>query len=91
MECRWVFTNEGKTNTKVLSRVLALDLETAVPADAAHLLHCSGGLDGGISSPNLGFELAETRLGSATLSAAGGRSSNRDLPFFLVHNDQESN
>jgi alpha-galactosidase len=91
MECRWVFTNEGRTNTKVLSQVLALDLPTAVPADAAHLLHCSGGLDGGMSSPNLGFELAETRLGSATLSAAGGRSSNRDLPFFLVHNDQESN
>jgi alpha-galactosidase len=91
MESRWIFTNEGKTNTRVLSQVLALDLETAVPADAARLLHCSGGLDGGMSSPNLGFEMAETRLGSATLSAAGGRSSNRDLPFFLVHNDQESN
>jgi len=90
VECRWFFTNEGKTNTQVLSRVLALDLETSTPANTARLLRCSGGLDGGMTSESLGFELAETRLGSATLSAAGGRSSNRDLPFFLVHNDQES-
>lgn len=90
MECRWSFANEGKTNTQILSRVLALDLQAAAPANAVRLLHCSGGLDGGMTSSSLGFELAETRLGSAVLSAAGGRSSNRDLPFFLVHDDRES-
>jgi len=90
MECRWTFANEGKTNTQILSRVLALDLQAAAPANALRLLHSSGGLDGGMTSSSLGFELAETRLGSAVLSAAGGRSSNRDLPFFVVHNDRES-
>lgn len=90
VEFRWIFSNEGQAASKILSRVLALDLEANVPPNNTRVLHCAGGLTGGMTAPDLGFELAETRLGALTLSGAGGRSSNRDLPFFLLHNDQSA-
>ncbi|MGC8642483.1 MAG: alpha-galactosidase, partial [Isosphaeraceae bacterium] len=83
MEVRWYFANEGNAPTKPLTKVLALDLEAAV--NDVSLVHCSGGLTGGMQAADLGFAVSETPLGAWTLSGAGGRSSDRDLPFFLVH------
>ena len=88
MEFRWTFRNEGSRPSKLLTRVLALDLEADLPDGAATLIHSSGGLTGGLQDTDTGFAIGATRLGSATLSGAGGRSSNRDLPFFQIHADE---
>lgn len=87
MEVRWTFTNTGAAPSSVLSDVMALDLRTTAADGRLRLLHSSGGLIGGMDDPDLGFALSNTRLGSATLAGAGGRSSNKDLPFFLLHDE----
>jgi alpha-galactosidase len=87
MEFRWIFENEGAKPTLILSRVCALDLQANVQPNRARLLHCTGGLTGNLQAEDLGFAFSETPLGKMTLSAAGGRSSNRDLPFFIIHDD----
>ena len=85
MEFRWSFKNGGSTPTKPLTRVLALDLQAALPEGGAQLIHSSGGLTGNMMDTDLGFEVKNTKLENTTLSGAGGRSSNRDLPFFQIH------
>ncbi len=83
MELRWNFANEGNAPTKLLTQVLALDLEAGV--SDAHVVHCTDGLTGGMQAADLGFAVSETPVGNVTLSGAGGRSSDHDLPFFLVN------
>ena len=87
MEFRWIFENEGAKPTRILSRVCALDLEANIQPDRTRLVHSTGGLTGNLQAEDLGFAVSETPLGKATLSAAGGRSSNRDLPFFIIHDE----
>jgi len=89
MEFRWTFRNDGNAAAKPLTQVEALDLSTVSKQASFKLIHSIGGLEGEkMDSPRLGFVLSETPLGIATLSAAGGRSSNKDLPFFVVHGVQ---
>lgn len=85
MEFRWTFRNSGQEPTAILSDVNALDLIAKVSPGKVRLLHSTGGLDGGLNDAGLGFAVSETSLGSTALSAAAGRSSNKDLPFFLIH------
>lgn len=85
VELRWSFRNEGTASARLLSNAMALDLVADVPDGQAQLVHSSGGLTGGMRDSDLGFAVSETTLGSSTLCGAGGRSSNRDLPFFLLH------
>lgn len=87
MEFRWTFTNSGQKPTGILSDVNALDLVGRASPGTVRLIHSTGGLDGGFNDAGLGFVLSETALGSKTLSAAGGRSSNKDLPFFILRDD----
>lgn len=88
-EFRWIFENRRKTPAKPLTDVYPLDLQIT-DAKATRLVHCNGGLVGPPFCPaeTPGFTLCESGLMSTpALSAAGGRSSGKDLPFFLVHND----
>ncbi len=87
MEFRWTFRNQGDRPARILSQVHALDLEADLAPSEGQLVRSSGGLTGGLQAADLGFAVSEARLGRATLSGAGGRSSNRDLPFFLVQGD----
>lgn len=87
MEVRWSFTNTGAAPSPLLSDVMALDLRANAPDGRLRLVHSSGGLTGGMEDPDLGFALSTTKLGYTTLSGAGGRSSNRDLPFFLLDDE----
>jgi alpha-galactosidase len=90
VEFRWFFENRGKTPTKPLTDVYALDLRIA-DAKPTRLIRSSGGLTGSVYMPSgeaPGFLVAESNLLSApTMSAVGGRSSVKDLPFFLLQND----
>jgi alpha-galactosidase len=90
-ECRWVFENRGQTPAKPLSEVYALDLLVA-GARATQLIHSSGGLTGPFppSAEGPGFSISQSNLLLApSMSAVGGRSSVKDLPFFLLHNDAD--
>ncbi len=87
MEFRWTFSNSSATATAPLTEVCALDLVGKASPGRVRLVHSTGGLDGGFTDTSLGFVMSETKLGTATLAAAGGRSSNKDLPFFLLCDD----
>jgi alpha-galactosidase len=84
MEFQWSFANDGTTAAKPLTDVAALDLH-AHPTDGQfEVLSSSGGLDGALGGGALGFELSEQDNQNVDLGGAGGRSSNRSLPFFAI-------
>ena len=86
MEFRWAFSNDGKAASKPLTQVEALDLSATMDGRKLTLIHSSGGL-----ADSTGFTVTATELGktaSLSLAGAGGRSSGRDLPFFVVHAEQ---
>ncbi|MBP7933163.1 MAG: alpha-galactosidase [Phycisphaerae bacterium] len=87
LDFRWFFENRGKTPAKPLTSVYALDLQLS-EARSFQLIHSTGGLTGPFvplgEAP--AFLISESNLASpVTLSAAGGRSSAKDLPFFQLH------
>ncbi len=89
VEFRWFFENRGKTPAQPLTEVYALDLLIS-DARPTRLIRSTGGLTGPFlsSGEGPGFLVSEVNLLSApTMSAAGGRSSGKDLPFFLLQND----
>jgi alpha-galactosidase len=88
MEFRWIFSNPGKVPTQPLTQVEALDLTSPTQGRPLRVIHSTGGLDGPMTGDRLAFVMRETplgSLGSLLLSGAGGRSSDRDLPFFVIH------
>jgi alpha-galactosidase len=90
MEFRWTFTNEGKTPTKALTQVEALDLNADLGTRTFKVLHSTGGglsntNTNDLNDPGLGFALSESTGGVTALSAEGGDSTDRDLTFFQVH------
>ena len=87
-EFRWIFTNEGKAAAKPLTQVEALDLSLPLENRGIQLIHSTGGLTGGMNDGDLGFAVNVTPLGDVQLSGNGGRSSDKDLPFFVVHAEQ---
>ncbi len=89
VEFRWFFENRGKTPAQPLMEVYALDLPVS-DARPTRVIHSTGGLTGSFvsSGEGPGFLVLEANLMSAPMmSAAGGRSSGKDLPFFLLQND----
>jgi len=90
LEFQWSFVNDGSAPAKPLTNVLALDLPALHPGDGFKVLSSSGGLDGSLTGGRLGFELSSTTNTNVTLHGEGGRSSDRDLPFFLLQAPQAS-
>jgi alpha-galactosidase len=83
MEFRWIFTNEGSAATKPLTQVNALDLKSVMgDRRFTRLIYSTGGLSGG---PIPGFQMKEAPLGGWSLASNGGRSSDGNLPFFVMH------
>lgn len=86
MEFRWIFTNESNAPSQPLTHVEALDLNADLGDRPFAVLHSFGGsVVQNMDDPNLGFALKEANGGVTFLSGNAGRSSDRDLPFFLVH------
>ena len=82
VEYRWIFENQGTAPIPSLTDVAALDL-TISDASLMELIHGTGGLAG----PS-GFVTSRSGLARPiTLSAAAGRSSNKDLPLWVLHNN----
>jgi alpha-galactosidase len=87
LEFRWIFANRGVQPSKPLSDVWALDLR-ADGVNQARLVHSNGGLTGPFTGEPAALLVSSSDLKAPTmLSAAGGRSSNKDLPFFVLHDD----
>ena len=83
----WVlwFENTGREPTPILENVQAMDLLVAspLPGEAAYVVHQTGGAP---SNPS-DFTMAETPLrpgGAVEMGGGGGRSSNKDFPFFRI-------
>jgi len=86
VEYRWIFENQGDKPTKALTEVAALDL--IIPnASQTELISSTGGLTGPFDGTPPGFVVSASPLAQPlTLSAAEGRSSNKNLPFWVLHN-----
>jgi alpha-galactosidase len=84
MEFQWSFANDGTAPAKPLTDVAALDLHAQPAEGQFQVLSSSGGLDGSLGVGSLGFELSEQDNQNVDLGGAGGRSSNRSLPFFAI-------
>jgi alpha-galactosidase len=82
IEFHWIFENLGQQPSKPLTDVHALDVQVG-RATRTRLVHGNGGL-----SDATAFLVSESPLRQPLqLSAVGGRSSNKDLPFFLLHDE----
>lgn len=87
VEFRWIFAHSGERPSRALSDVYALDLQ-ALKMTRARLVHSSGGLMGPFVPEATAFLVSESTLKQPlSLAGAGGRSSNKDLPFFVLHDD----
>ena len=90
VECRWVFENPGTEPTKPLTDVAALDLMIE-NASQMQLISSTGGLTGPVDGTPPGFVVSESSLEvPVSLSAAEGRSSNKNLPFWVLHNKKSN-
>ena len=65
-----------------LENLHSLDLQVALTNAAPRLISMTGGVIG------RGFALSKRPIRSFKLGPDGGRSSTKELPFFLVHDDQ---
>lgn len=87
IEYRWIFENQGAQPTKVLADVAALDMMIS-GANQKKLVNSTGGLTGPFDGTPPGFVVSSPNLAqSVTLSAAAGRSSNKDLPLWVIHDE----
>jgi alpha-galactosidase len=86
VEYSWRFENKSTQATKAITNVAALDL-TLSGASQKQLLSSTGGLPGpfyGLGSP--GFIISQSNLAqSIALSSENGKSSNKDLPLWVIH------
>jgi hypothetical protein len=90
------FKNEGASTLPVLGPVNALDLKFEKKAlIGSHVVSSGGGLADSTYPPEA-YAIHEHWIGpmtplhgQITLTTEGGRSSNRDLPFYFVQNDGE--
>ncbi|HOD51398.1 MAG TPA: alpha-galactosidase [Candidatus Hydrogenedentes bacterium] len=89
IELQWRFANRGTAPSGLLTDVKSLEIRASGKENAATLVSSSGGTTGNLQSAP-GFEIVRTGLGERTLTVADGRSSNGDLPFFMLSSLQDS-
>jgi alpha-galactosidase len=84
MQLQWKFSNGGRAPSGLITNLHSINLRTHAKRRQVVLHSCAGGLSTGLSSQKIGFQNSSTRLGEKTLGVEGGRSSNGDLPFFIL-------
>jgi alpha-galactosidase len=87
-ELRWEFEAAPDKPGGLISAVQSIDFATPARDGQVSMLSSSGGLTGGLSGQpeRTGFMTQTTPLGTKSLGTSGGRSSNGDLPFFVLSN-----
>lgn len=85
-ELRWEFEAASGQPSGLISSVRSVDFAAPGRDGQVSMLSSSGGLTGGLSGKpeRTGFMTETTTLGSKNLGSIGGRSSNGDLPFFVL-------
>jgi len=88
MELQWRFENRGTAPSRLITNIRSIDFHCPATDGQTTLTSCSGGLTGNLAGQNerTGFELCRTPLGEKVLTVTGGRSSNGDLPFYILTN-----
>jgi len=93
VEYRLRFKNAGQKPLSPVSNIQALDLSLAgADFEESCVISSGGGMAEGVLPPNTfalrkhcGVSIPVWR--SVELTTVGGRSSNKDLPFFFIHNE----
>jgi alpha-galactosidase len=81
----WLFENKSSEATKAITNVNALDL-TLSAASQKQLVNSTGGLIGPFDGSTPGYVVSTSALAQpVSLSAEGGKSSNKNLPFWVIH------
>ncbi|MBI5093394.1 MAG: alpha-galactosidase [Candidatus Hydrogenedentes bacterium] len=85
-ELRWEFEAASGQPSGLISSVRSIDFSASAHDGQLALLSSSGGMTGSLTGANerTGFKTESTQLGSKSLASVGGRSSNGDLPFFML-------
>jgi len=85
-ELRWEFASAPDKPSGLISAVRSIDFSTPARDGQVSLFSSSGGLTGNFSgtSERTGFQTQTAPLGKKTLASTGGRSSNGNLPFFML-------
>ncbi len=86
LEIGWHLAHHGQAPGPLITDLLSVDVHAPSSEGRGALISCSGGLTGDFRNApeRLGFELSRAPLGEKTLGVNGGRSSNGDLPFFML-------
>lgn len=89
--------NAGSARSAIIQDVLALNLAFGPAALHGSHIVSSGGGTAKSTYPPASFKIAEHYLGASvpadggiSLTTRGGRSSDLDLPFYFIHNDDRS-
>jgi alpha-galactosidase len=85
-ELRWEFQAAPDKPSGLISAVRSMDFAAPARDGQVSMLSSSGGLTGGLygQPERTGFMTQTTPLGARSLGTSGGRSSNGDLPFFML-------
>lgn len=94
VEYRLIFQNTSNTSLPLLSEVRSLEIALGeAMLDGNCVVSSGGGLADAVLPPR-SFALRRSAFSSMLehaavieMTTAGGRSSNKDLPFFLIHNE----
>lgn len=88
IELQWRFSNTGSTPSGLITDLMSLSIRASGNENVSTLVSSSGGTTGNLQTEP-GFEILRTPLGERVLTVTDGRSSNGDLPFFMLTNLQD--
>ncbi|MFO7973061.1 MAG: alpha-galactosidase [Candidatus Hydrogenedentota bacterium] len=88
IELQWRFTNTGSAPSGLITDLASISIRASGEENVATLVSSTGGTTGNLQTQP-GFEIRRTPLGKRVLSVTDGRSSNGDLPFFMLTALQE--
>jgi len=88
IELQWRFSNTGATPSGLITDLASLSIRASGRENVATLVSSTGGTTGNLQTQP-GFEINRTPLGRRILTVTDGRSSNGDLPFFMLTDLQD--
>ena len=88
VELQWTLANGGGEPSDLVTDLRSIDLSASCAPNQCIVHGSTGGLTGGFLGRGepTGFRLWQSPLGEKEMSVHGGRSSQGDLPFFVLEN-----
>ena len=88
IELQWRFSNTGSTPSGLITDLASLSIRASGNENVATFVSSTGGTTGNLET-GPGFEVHRTPLGRRILTVTDGRSSNGDLPIFMLTDLQD--